>query len=681
MQLIIAEKPKVAEKIAYALAEDKKPIKHKGYGQASYYEIERNGQKILVAAAVGHLYSLDEKNKSSSYPVFEIEWCPAYKVNKKSNYTKDYIKTIEELAKKVQEVIIACDFDIEGSLIGYNVLRFSSKRSNGKRMKFSSLTKEELIDAFENRMNFDIENALAGEARHILDWFYGINLSRALMSAIKSSGRFQIMSIGRVQGPTLNILGTREIEIKNFKPTPYWEISAFVDKIKFLHEKEKFFDKKEAEEVLRRSSIPPWKIEQIIVKEFKQKPNPPFDLTDLQLEAYRVFKFSPFQTQNLAQNLYENSMISYPRTSSQKLPQKLGLSKIIEKLSAQKEYEHLAKKLLDEKRFKPHEGKKTDPAHPAIYPTGIVIKDIGEKEKKLYDLIVKRFLACFAPDATKSSNKVILNCNQEKYFVQGVKIIQKGWIEFYQPYYKEEEIELQKWTAGQEVKVEKFTIEEKLTKPPKRYSIASIISELEKRMLGTKATRAVVLETLFKRGYLKGKKAIEVTPFGLAVLDILKKYSPEILDEELTREIEKKMDLIQQKAIEQQQVIEEGKNILTKILEKFKRKEIEVGTELNNGLKDAQNQNSILGTCPKCKGQLKILTFQKGKQFVGCSNYPNCDQTYPLPQYAKIQATSKICPHCHSPIVTVIRKGKKTFSMCLDPNCPTKKDWNKENKK
>ena len=681
MKLIIAEKPKVAEKIAYALAEEKKPLKHKGYGQANYYEIERNGQKILVAAAVGHLYSLDEKKKSTSYPVFDIEWYPAYKVSKKSNYTKDYIKTIEELAKKATEVIIACDYDVEGSLIGYNVLRFGSRRSDGKRMKFSSLTKDELIDAFENRMDFDIENALAGEARHVLDWFYGINLSRALMSALKSSGRFQIMSIGRVQGPTLNILGTREIEIKNFKPKPYWEVNAFVNKTRFLHEKEKFWDKKEAEEVMKRSSSPPWRIEQVIIKQYKQKPNPPFDLTDLQLEAYRVFKFSPFQTQNLAQNLYENSMISYPRTSSQKLPQKLGLNKIIEKLSLQEEYKILCKKLLDEKRFKPHEGSKTDQAHPAIYPTGIVIKDLDEKEKKLYDLIVKRFLACFAPDAHKASNKVILNCNQEKYFVHGVRIIKKGWIEFYQPYYKEEEIELQEWTAGQEVKVERFSLEEKETKPPKRYTSASIIAELEKRMLGTKATRAIVLETLIKRSYLKGRKAIEVTPFGLTVLEILKKYSPEILDEELTREIEKKMDLIQQKTLEQQKVIEEGKNILIKILEKFKRKENEVGTELNNGLKDAQNQSSILGTCPKCGGQLRLLAFHKGKQFVGCSNYPNCDQSYPLPQSAKVEATEKICQQCHSPIVTIIRKGKRTFTMCLDPHCPTKKDWNKDGKK
>ncbi|MFN3909853.1 MAG: toprim domain-containing protein, partial [Candidatus Anstonellaceae archaeon] len=178
MQLIIAEKPKVAQKIAQSLAQGE-IAKKKGSGKAYYFEIERHGKKIVVAPAVGHLYSLDEKIKSNSYPTFDIEWREAYAVSEESKYTKDYIKTIESLAKKADEVIIACDYDIEGSLIGFNVLRFAAKKSDGKRMKFSSLTKEELIEAYENKKDLDLENALAGEARHILDWFYGINLSRA----------------------------------------------------------------------------------------------------------------------------------------------------------------------------------------------------------------------------------------------------------------------------------------------------------------------------------------------------------------------------------------------------------------------------------------------------------------------------------------------------------------------
>jgi DNA topoisomerase-1 len=674
MQLIIAEKPKVAQKIADALS-NKKSRKIKGYGKAYYFEFELNSQKVIVAPAVGHLYTLDEKNKSSTYPTFDIDWYPAYQVSTESKYTQDYIKTIEKIAKEADEVIIACDYDIEGSLIGYNVLRFAARKNDGKRMKFSSLIDEELKEAYLNRRELDLENALAGETRHILDWYYGINLSRALMSSIKTAGRFQIMSIGRVQGPALNILGKRELEIKAFKPKPYWEVSCVVNKIRFLHIKKRFEKKEDAILVLDKSKSPPHKIEKILAKKFNEKPKPPFDLTSLQIEAYKHFKFTPNQTQEIAQTLYENSLISYPRTSSQKLPSKLGFQKIIEKIGKQNEYQNYSKKIIEQKRFKPIEGKKDDPAHPAIHPTGIIPQNLGQKEKKIYDLIVRRFLACFYEDAQRETQKIILNCNGEQYFVEGTRTIKEGWHEVYKPYLDLEETELPRFQEGEEVKISKFSIEEKQTKPPKRYTPASIVAELEKKGLGTKATRATIIETLFKRNYITGKKAIVVSPFGLAVIDVLKKYAPEILDEELTRKIEEDMEKIQLNLIKPKDVIEKGKEILIKVLQKFKNKETEVGAELNVGLIDAKEQQMQLGDCPKCNGKLKIIRINK-KQFVGCSNYPECKQTYPLPQSAKIEPINEICNECKTPKIRVIRKGKKTFIMCLDPNCKTKNNWN-----
>ncbi|MFN3910400.1 MAG: DNA topoisomerase, partial [Candidatus Anstonellaceae archaeon] len=378
------------------------------------------------------------------------------------------------------------------------------------------------------------------------------------------------MSIGRVQGPALAILGKRELEIKNFKPVPYWEISCLVEKIKFLHIKKRFDDKKEAQKVLEESKNPPWKIEKIQKHSFKENPPFPFDLTSLQVEAYKHFKFTPQQTQQLAQNLYENSLISYPRTSSQKLPLKLGLNKIIERLAQQSDYKEHCKKLLNNKWFKPNEGKKEDPAHPAIHPTGLIAENLEKREKKLYDLIVRRFLACFMPPAKKETTKIFLKCSNQQYFTEGTTTLELGWQEVYKPYVEFSAQELPKFLEGQEVVVSKFTLDEKLTKPPRRYTPASIVSELEKRALGTKATRATVIETLFKRGYIKGRGSVTVTPFGLAVLEVLQKHVPEILDEELTRNIENKMEQIQEKKLEPSIITQEGKNILLSILEKFK---------------------------------------------------------------------------------------------------------------
>ncbi|MFH1094667.1 MAG: DNA topoisomerase I [Candidatus Micrarchaeota archaeon] len=676
MQLIIAEKPKVAEKIAQALAEGP-VLKEKGKGQASYFIVRRKGIEIAIAPAVGHIYGLAEKNKTGyTYPVFDIEWKPAYEAEKEADYTKGYVQTLEMLGKKADEVVVACDYDIEGSLIGYNALRYACRKEakDGRRMKFSALTAGDLVDAYENREALDVPNAQAGEARHMLDWFYGINLSRALMGAIKSAGKFQVMSIGRVQGPALKLLADREKAIEAFVSTPYWELTCHIDGVEFKHEKDRFTDKGEAQKALAASEPGPHSIINIVKKPYEQMPNPPFDLTSLQVEAYRQFKFAPTQTLEMAQTLYEQSMISYPRTSSQKLPAKLNLGKIVQALGKQPEYASLCQQLVSAQRFKPYEGKKEDPAHPAIHPTGQQ-GSVGERERKLYDLIVKRFLACMAPPAKRESQRVKARCGSEGFNTAGSRTLEPGWFEFYKPYVKLEDIVLPGWKEGQAVLAKEFRNTEKKTQPPKRFTPASVISELEDHDLGTKATRAVVVDTLFKRGYLTGKTSITVTGFGKSVCDIMGKYSPEILDEELTRGIEKEMEAIQDKSIGPDVVVEDGKKILTVILEKFKSQEKAVGSDLAVALTGAREAASRLGTCPACGQELRKIHLRTGSQFVGCSGYPTCRQTYPLPQGALIEALGTVCEKCHTPRIKVIRKGRKPFDMCLSPSCETKKDW------
>src|SRR3989344_5337828 len=224
-ELIITEKPSSAEKVAFALA-DGKAVKKKNK-QCSYYELKHNGKDILVTSAVGHLYGLVEKAKGNwGYPVFEIAWEPTYKNSKEAHYVKDYIDTIMMLSSKADEFTVACDYDVEGEVIGLNVVRFSCRKKDANRMKFSTLTKGDLVEAYEQKMNhLDWGQANAGETRHKLDWFYGINLSRALTSSVKAAGSFKVMSIGRVQGPALKMLVDREKEIQAFKPEPFWRLS------------------------------------------------------------------------------------------------------------------------------------------------------------------------------------------------------------------------------------------------------------------------------------------------------------------------------------------------------------------------------------------------------------------------------------------------------------------------
>ena len=184
------------------------------------------------------------------YPAYKVEWAPTHEVEKDADYSKKYLDAITKLAPGADEYVCACDFDIEGSLIGYNVIRFEGDVSKGSRMKFSSLTDAELLDSFLNRGKLDVENALAGEARHTLDWFYGINLSRALMASIRSAGAGykQTMSMGRVQGPALAIVAKKEKEISAFVSSPYWELRCTAKGVTFEHLHGRFLKKTEAEE-------------------------------------------------------------------------------------------------------------------------------------------------------------------------------------------------------------------------------------------------------------------------------------------------------------------------------------------------------------------------------------------------------------------------------------------------
>ncbi len=489
--LIICEKPKVAEKMAQALSEGE--VRREQLYGISHFRVSRGGKELVIAPAVGHLYTLRQVEKGSGYPVFNIEWVPSWKAEKGAKFTKDYLLSLQSLAKEADECINACDFDIEGSLIGYNVIRFSApKKGTAKRMKFSALTQEDLVEAYENMLPLDERNAIAGETRHILDWFWGINLSRALMGAVRAAGTYKIMSIGRVQGPALHMLAERELEISAFKPEPYWQLFAACNALKFQHEIERFFKKEEAEihrqasEANRANGV----VEKVTRTKKKLPPNPPFDLTSLQVEAFKCFGFSPAATLEMAQTLYEASLISYPRTASQKLPAKLNFPKILAKLSQNHAYAEKAKALIAANRFKPLEGAKEDPAHPAIHPTGLAPYGIGEREMRLYDLIVKRFLACFAEFATREGMRVDISLGPERYYVAGARTAEKGWIDYYEPYAKFEDVTLPDFTEKSKIAVEQIEMPQKETQPPKRYTEASAIQALEKKNLGTKATRA-----------------------------------------------------------------------------------------------------------------------------------------------------------------------------------------------
>ncbi len=673
--LMISEKPDAAKKIAYALGEK---VVEKRNGKARYYIFERNNKVYVVVPAVGHLFSLNPiDNKKWEYPIFENKWVPTYEIDESLSYTKQYYENFVKFSKDAEDVIVCTDWDTEGSVIAYNILRFIAKRRNAYRMFFTTLTKSELIDSFEHKSpSLDFGMINAGLARHKLDWMYGINITRALTLALqKARGGFKIISTGRVQGPTLKMLVDREREIENFKPKKYWEISAvWGNKIKALHKEQQIFDKEKAQRIWNNcKDEKKGKVAKVVKREVKIPPPVPFNLTGLQTEAYRLFKYNPYMTQQIAQKLYINALISYPRTSSQKLPKRLNLPKIIRKLKGQKEYEKETAYLIDKGLFVPREGKKEDKAHTAIYPTGETPQDLSKQEKNVYDLIVRRFLATFGVEAIKESKRVELSIKDEVFVSKGASIKENGWRDLYGKYSPKIENPLPNVNEGDLVDIEKINMEEKETKPPERYSLAGIVKEMEKRGLGTKATRAAIVKTLQDRGYIGGER-IKVSRLGIGVITALENHCPRIISEELTRKFELHMELISNNKEMKEDVIAEAEDILIDISNEFKANEENIGKELKKALEESWKENSnkgkVVGKCPVCNAELKIMYSKANKsEFVGCSNYPKCKTTYSLPK-TKYKLNDKVCEVCGAPTVLV---GKNNYILCLNKDCKSRK--------
>lgn len=681
VELIITEKPSSAQKIATALA-DSKPILTKSK-QSSYFTLTHKGKEIIVTSAVGHLYGLAEKeNHHWAYPVFDIEWVPAHKMSSTLKYTKDYIDTISAVAKKADEFTIACDYDVEGEVIGLNVIRFACKQKDSNRMKFSTLTTEDLVESYENKINhLDWGQANAGETRHKLDWFYGINISRALTSSVKSAGAFKVMSAGRVQGPALKLLVDREKEINKFVPESFWEIQLLGDykktNIEAWHEKDKIFDKAIVEKILatvkgKKEAI----ISTVTRTKRNQSPPNPFDLTSLQSESYNLFKITPKDTLAIAQKLYLAGVTSYPRTSSQQLDPKLGFQNILNLLSKQEEYKDLCKRLLKLPKLTPNNGKKTDPAHPAIYPTGQAPKSLLDRENKIYDLIVKRFMATFGTPAVRETMEVVLDVNHENFITKGTRTLEENWYVFYKPYVKVEEITLPDMKEKDVVDISKISKIDKETQPPNRYNQSSIIKELEKRNLGTKATRADILDRLFQRGYVEGVQ-IKVTQLGIETIDILEKFVGPIVDEKLTADFEEEMEKIREGKSTEEKVLEKAKKSLTELLTDFKKKEKIIGQEILKSIRTTIDQHNFMGQCPKCKeGKLMVRRGKFGR-FVGCDKYPECNTILNIPKTGVVKFTEKQCDKCGYPIVEA-GKGRSKRTNCLNQNCPTLKSSQEE---
>jgi DNA topoisomerase-1 len=613
--LVIAEKPKAAKRIAEALSSN---YVTKRFSNISYYEIQGRHNTIIVASAVGHLYELH--TDESNYPVFTYKWVPAYLVNREKRYVKEYIELLGSIAKKCNYYVNACDYDIEGSVIGYLIIKFHGDESKAFRAKFSSLTPQELRESFNNLLPLDYPMIEAGLCRHELDWLWGINVSRALMHSINAVTKKKIiLSAGRVQTPTLTYIYNYELKRGLHIPLPQYHIAVVLSKSDEQFRAEYLGNPVESMKLAAAIEQEIKKHKELVVKSVevsksKLNPPPPFNLSDLQEEASRIYGFSPIKTQEIAEQLYLEALISYPRTNSQKLPRTLDYKMIITKLAAIDRYRGLVSRLLSETRgvLEPVEGEKEDPAHPAIYPTGVIPGELTRDQWAIYDLVVRRFLATFAPPAIISHIKVVLSTPDGKHLfsASGLVIDYPGWTAYYS-FHTPSSVRLPLLTRGERLKVIKVSIRETYTKPSTPLKKIDILRWMEAVGIGTESTRAVIIEKLFDRKYLKSVRGkVAITSLGIGIVEVVSRFFPGLTSVELTRKFELLMEDVMQSRRKRREVIDEAQRVLLRLLERFNENLGAVGESLAKRLMLVENSKKcLIDTCTLdayAKGLCKI---------------------------------------------------------------------------
>jgi len=660
--LCIAEKPSVGKELARILGA--------GNRRDGYFE----GNGYYVSWTFGHLCSLkapdDYQESWKRWTLASLPMIPPrfqIKVIDNTGVQKQF-DTLKSLIDKSDQIINCGDAGIEGELIQRWVLSLSQCNKPVKRLWISSLTDEAIKEGFnklKDSKDFDLLYA-AGNARAIGDWLLGMNASR--LYTVKYANGKGVLSIGRVQTPTLSLIVNRHHEILNFVPETYWELKTKYKEVIFNSTKRKFTNRDEALKILDHIKDKEFEIISSSKKKANEQPLPLFDLTSLQVECNRKFNFTAEDTLKYIQKLYEQKLVTYPRVDTTYLPEEMH-SKVKDTLLQMKPYEKFTKEITDKPIRKNKkvfdDGKITD--HHAIIPTGIVpAGGLLLQEKQVYDAIARRFIAAFYPDCIVSNTTVIGDVDENEFSATGKVILEEGWRVLYpkkdNALSEEEDFEMPVFTKGERGNHVPDLLE-KQTQPPKYYTEATLlrametagkqVDDLELRDLmkengiGRPSTRANIIETLFKRSYvIRQKKNLVPTITGI---ELIKTIRNELLKSvELTGLWEKKLRQIEKGEYDARNFLDEMKQMVTELVVEVSSEKSASITITEENIKkpvkaeketkaDAipNKESNVSDTpviCPKCK-KGNIL---KGKTAFGCNAFKDgCTFKISFDQFGK----------------------------------------------
>lgn len=709
MKVCIAEKPSVAREIATILGAKTK--------RDGFYE----GNGYAVTYTFGHLCTLlepkDYKPHWKSWDLNNLPMLPERfdtKVTGDSGIKKQFniVKTLFEKA----EVVINCgDAGTEGELIQRWVINQCNYKGKVQRLWISSLTEEAIKDGFKNLESSDKYDNLyyAGYSRAIGDWLLGLNATR--LYTVKFGGYKQVLSVGRVQTPTLAMLVNRYFEIQNFKPQPYWELQTTYRNTLFNYEDGRFLKKEDGQVLADKVAQSDFEIVSVTKKKGKEYAPKLFDLTGLQVYCNNKFGFSADETLKIVQKLYEMKVVTYPRVDTTFLPNDL-YPKIHAILSKLTNYSELTQPLLGNKIKKTKrvfdDKKVTD--HHAIIPTGIQ-GNLQYNQQQVYDIITRRFIAVFYPDSDVSNTSVIGKAAEVPFKTTGKEIINKGWRVVFEK--KESVVKkelnsattLPSFVKGEKGKHEPSFLE-KETKPPRNYTEASLLRAMEtagkqvdddemrelmkENGIGRPSTRASIIETLFRRKYIERKKKLVLpTQTGIDLINII---DNELLKSaELTGRWEKRLKEIERGEFNAGTFINNMKKMVDELVyevrsNKVKKRissENQKSTQPENKTKVKSKKQVAGKNCPKCK-KGKLL---KGSSAFGCSEYKNnCDLKIPFVLYSKKISENQIIrlldKGCTTNLKGFALQDKKTegllrfdddYNIKLEPKLKPTKETNK----
>lgn len=684
-----AEKNKAASQIASILGEGE--VERITVEGLPVYEFKWKGEEWLVMGLSGHIMNYDFPEQYNKWN--EVNPGVLLGVDPQKLVTRaEYAAAVKNLAKRANKIVLACDYDREGENIGFEAKTLAEEVTNVpvERARFSSLSPKEVKKAFESLIDPDYNMAMAAEARQILDLKMGAAFTRFVTLSVRERARTKdILSIGPCQTPTCGFVYEREKIIRAFQAKDFWKITAIFSAesgkerekeggkeggkegekkggdFEGTHRAGNIHDKEKAAEIFKRlKGAKEGLVAKKTVKETKTSPPNPLNTTEFLKRASKFLGISPEIALEVAEQLYLAGFTSYPRTETNKYADDFDFKSLVFDFARQKEYRPFAESILIAP-IVPKNGEKDAHDHPPIHPIraasrGEVSSAVNiPQAPEVYDLIARHFLANLMPAAVFEKTHLHLLVHEEPFDSSGTVLKDSGWLEVY-PFENKKDKLLPFVEEGQKVGIKKLSNTKSKTSPPKKLTEAELLTLMDKNGIGTKATAPTHIETNKKRGYLETKgKTISILDTGFTLMDGLSLTVPILVKPEIRAKIEALIQEVEDGKKEFETALDEGTALIKEMYAQLEANKKELTSSIAGTIKDEaalEDKKNYIGTCKVCGHVLRIVQTDSGR-FVGCTGYPDCRNSYPLPKAGALTVLRS--KECKKEGVAVLKVGNK----------------------